>query len=1160
MIDIENVAKRFMPSVRNSLNIYNGQKVIMSSINGKNARKISKKASRSVQSEVIKNYEPANSKSLIKRPSVDHVRLNCEENMVLVGPLDMKCINPASERPSVDSLKTRIDSISNSTNMFNSAIVNNRPTGHHTSDNTKCVKKRRVECKSANVYKVPMSMEKISSLSLSENVPSSNFVNSRSLSKKDIPLHVQNKSNMVNIKSKSLCNLSEGGKCSYIKLANKNVNNLINKVCFVAREIEKQDIDIFAVTESWLVPAISDAVIAINGYTVYRKDCEENKMKHGVCCYIKSDIKVGSVSAEIENTLAIELLPWNVYILVVYRPPSNNDEKNEALKNFLLTFCPDKEIIVLGDFNLPSLKWNQLAISENATPQDKTFLDIFTTLSLTQWIDKPTFFPSCNMLDLVFTSEADRMLDIELDPPFPACHHALISVTYLITAQSTGVDRPIKEIKIRHDWLKGKYRKISVEIKNIDWNYEFSCLSPTDAYAKFLETLTPLISEFIPKKKEGKNTLAPWEKNIPKDLEKNKKELWSTYKENRGRYGRHDPQTQDSLGRFFLANEEIKNYIFAQRCSYEEHLVGLVKGNPKPFHSYIRKKKRHRPSVGPLKIGNKLSADEKDMAECLVTNFKSVFVEETPPNPAPHQIANSNILNIQFSQEEIEKVLMQLDPNTSMGPDGVHPLLLKECAATIAYPIRLIATKSMVEGALPIQWKSSNITPIFKKGVHSEPLNYRPVSLTSVVCKAIERIVVTRLNQYLQDNHIINDCQYGFQKGKSVEEQLLLTYNDITRWYDEGHPVDLVLFDFAKAFDTVNHVILLKKLHKIGIKGNVLKWLQSFLTGRKMCVVIAGTKSASVPVTSGVPQGSVVGPILFIIFVNHLMSNMKNKVMMFADDLKLYIKLPHPRGENNVTYGQEDINRLVDSASSWGLRLNSSKCVVLRFRRNFANMDAPQEYMVNDAPLLEKTAHRDLGILLDSSLKFHDHIRETVFKARGTAINLLKSTVCRSPNFMVTLFVTHIRPILDFGSTVWNTGYIGDLRLLERVQRGWTKKVSGLANESYENRLRMLGIFSIQGRLLRSDIIMCWKIFNGKSTIKPTDLFALAPQKINTRGHKYKIYKPRPQTDVRKKFFSVRVVEWWNRLSPNTVNCSTLDQFKAKLACEIEEHLFEFAP
>ena len=181
-----------------------------------------------------------------------------------------------------------------------------------------------------------------------------------------------------------------------------------------------------------------------------------------------------------------------------------------------------------------------------------------------------------------------------------------------------------------------------------------------------------------------------------------------------------------------------------------------------------------------------------------------------------------------------------------------------------------------------------------------------------------------------------------------------------------------------------------------------------------------------------------------------------------------------------------------------------------------------------------------------------------MFKANGTSINLLKSTVCRSPAFMTTLFVTHIRPILDFCSTVWNTGYIGDMKMLENVQRRRIKKVDRLANKSYAERLETLGMFSIQGRFLRSDLIMCWKIFHNKSNIKPNDIFEFPTQRVCTRGHEFKIFKSRYQTDARKRFFSARVIERWNNLSVDTVSCPTLTQFKAKLAGEIGEHLYAY--
>jgi len=215
---------------------------------------------------------------------------------------------------------------------------------------------------------------------------------------------------------------------------------------------------------------------------------------------------------------------------------------------------------------------------------------------------------------------------------------------------------------------------------------------------------------------------------------------------------------------------------------------------------------------------------------------------------------------------------------------------------------------------------------------------------------------------------------------------------------------------------------------------------------------------------------------------------------------------------------------------------------------------------VSTFPLIQVVqSHPDLGVLIDADLKFHQHISKTVHKAAGLSQNFLKSTVCRSPEFMMTLFSSHIRPILEYCSCVWNTGYIGDLRVLESVQRRWTKRVSNLSNVDYQSRLRALNQFSVQGRLLRADLIQYWKIFHGKCCVAPADLFVMSPQS-GIRGHRFKIAHVRAQTDVRSRSFSTRCVERWNGLPDQVVSEDDLDSFKNLLAGALGETLYNFPP
>ena len=319
-----------------------------------------------------------------------------------------------------------------------------------------------------------------------------------------------------------------------------------------------------------------------------------------------------------------------------------------------------------------------------------------------------------------------------------------------------------------------------------------------------------------------------------------------------------------------------------------------------------------------------------------------------------------------------------------------------------------------------------------------------------------------------------------------------------------------------------------------------------------MAVSVGGCSGSPRNVTSGVPQGSVLGPLLFLVFVNHLVSSLSCKYVIFADDLKIYLGRP----TDSCPGLQPNIDVLHQLASDWGLQFNASKCVNLRFQRG-PSPSYESRFFLDGDPIAVTPAHKDLGVTVDSALKFHKHIELTAAKAGGTAVNLLKSTVCRSPEFMLTILTAHLRPLLEYASPVWNTGYVGDLILLENVQRRWTKQVIGLDHLSYAERLTKLDLYSVKGRLWRADMILVWKILHGYSTITPDQLFVMAPPTGN-RGHHFKLYVQRATFEPRKRSFAIRVVGDWNSLPASVAESSTVDSFKRSLAVSCGHKLQEF--
>ena len=763
--------------------------------------------------------------------------------------------------------------------------------------------------------------------------------------------------------------------------------------------------------------------------------------------------------------------------------------------------------------------------------------------------------------DLILTTESDRICEIQVEGPLPRCGHSPVLCVYTFQMSADcGVN---SDGSCRKLWFKGDYAALSRELELVDWDFELEILNVDQMFLRFREIVLELVDLFVPVS-DGKILRANTRFRPPSHLIRQRKILWSAYKQARRDFGRCSLGARDALDRYQRVNCEYRNFSVKQQISFEGRLVGLIRDQPKKFHQYIRSKKVGRPSVGPLRLSSgKISGDFQEMASEFANSYSSVYFTEPLPFPFPHQKCELRMRDIVFSPCDVDDVLASLDGSSSMGPDGIHPLLLKSCSSSLSYPLYKIFQDSLRQMTLPSWWKTSLVVPLFKKGSRSDPLNYRPISLTSVCCKSLERILARSLMEYLESSLLLSEDQFSFRDGRSTEDQLLLTYDYVASAVEDSLSVFLVLFDFSKAFDVVDHRVLLQKLSLLGVASSVLGWIADFVVGREMKVVVGGRSSSGREVKSGVPQGSVLGPLLFLVFINFVSPGVYSYCKLFADDLKLVMKVRVSPGSltlSDLSRYQDDIDLVYDTARSWGLSMNSDKCAVIRFGRAGRVMDFMNcvGFTMGGNPIKSVVSAVDLGVTVDSSLKFHDHIATVASKAGGLATNLLRSTLNREPSFMVSLFISHVRPIIDYCSCVWNTGYAADIRRLESVQRRWTRQVDGLQGLDYGRRLTILNLYSIKGRLLRSDIIKYWKIFHGKCAIMPRDIFVPPPSE-RTRGHPFKIGVSRCELECRRRSFSQRCVGVWNSLPQDVVMCESLPIFKSHIHRLLARELFEFA-
>ena len=594
---------------------------------------------------------------------------------------------------------------------------------------------------------------------------------------------------------------------------------------------------------------------------------------------------------------------------------------------------------------------------------------------------------------------------------------------------------------------------------------------------------------------------------------------------------------------------------------HEKELAKDVKANPKRFWAYTKSRNKIKERIPDLVTENAnetLTQNDQEKAETLSKFFASVFTAEPPaPLPTPREQRYEQPLeNTNINTEDIREILGKLKINKSRGPDDIHPQVMKEAAAAIAVPLTILYRKSIESGSLPKQWKQANVTALHKKGNKQLPNNYRPVSLTCIPCKVLESLIRRNIIAHMSHNGLLSNCQFGFVERRSTTLQLLYTIEDWAAEIDEGGVVDTCYLDIQKAFDTVPHLRLIAKVDSYGIKGKVLQWIQAFLTDREQSVCVGGIKSKPANVTSGVPQGSVLGPVLFVLYINDMPNSVSSNLTMYADDTKLYRPVRSPQ---DMRVLQEDLDALQRWSTSWLLNFHPGKCKMLRLGTSLYQKG---EYsLANSDPLADEKrpilawsdCEKDLGVLVDEELSFKKEVSARAKKG-NTIMGIIRRTFTyMNEEMFCCLFKSLVRPHLEYASSVWSPNLKQDIKRLEDVQRRATKQVPGLKSLTYPERLRRLKLPTLVFRRKRGDLIEVFKIVHGLYDVNSEHFFTMM-EDSNTRGHPLKIKKLRSSSRKRLTSFSRRVVNDWNALPEAVVTAPSLNCFKNRLDQHWQHH------
>jgi hypothetical protein len=830
----------------------------------------------------------------------------------------------------------------------------------------------------------------------------------------------------------------------------------------------------------------------------------------------------------------------------VYRSPNSDSENNNAMLNLINEICARKitKILIMGDFNLPEIDWDFEHVI-NASVYPSEFLDTFNDCFLFQHVTQPTrarLGQNSNTLDLVITNREELVSEFKHEGPLGKSDHCVLRFKVNCEMDSDQS----QTVKYLYD--KGNYEEMRTEINTVNWDQEIQKNDKDiDRQWMYFKTVyNNIVAKYVPVRKTHLNdrqTVTGKKHKYNKDITcavKRKHRLWQRFVE-----------TGDTLKyeQYRTARNLAKGLIRDFHRQVEKQIAKQVKTNPKKFWAHVNCKTKVRNDIPELVISTEQDGSVRktsnvlERAEKMSEYFSSVYTQEPDDeiNIESCELVLPKLSVMTVTEELVLKKLLNLNSSKSPGPDNIHPRVLKEIGKEICTPLTMLFNNSIEMAKIPDEWKLADVTAVHKKGEKSLSENYRPISLTSIVCKLEESIIRDRLIEHLKVNRLLSNKQFGFLKGRSATLQLLNVLDDWTKILDSGDLIDVIYTDFQKAFDSVPHRRLLLKIKSYGIDKNILKWIESFLTGRRQRVKIKGTVSSWSKVISGVPQGSVLGPILFVMYINDIVDKLCCGAYLYADDMKIYNRIQNVDDRIDL---QRDVDTVVKWTEDWLLKLNIAKCKILTIGNH--GIDTPNYYIdVNGVQhqLLNTSTEKDLGVIIDQSLNFDNHISEIIKKANKMTGLIKRSFTYLEYETFLLLYKSMVRSHLEYAQNVWSPYKVKHIEALEKVQRRATKIVPGLHKLSYTQRLKKLRLPTLAFRRVRGDMIETFKIINNIYDPEACPTLQHAAY-LSTRGHGNKLFKMHSVKNIRKYSFSCRIVDVWNSLPAHVIQAPVLMHLK----------------
>lgn len=756
--------------------------------------------------------------------------------------------------------------------------------------------------------------------------------------------------------------MANNSKPNVLSIYYQNIRGLRTKTDDFYTSVQNSEYDIISLTETWLEDSIYDSELFGSEYKVFRADRDQaatgKSRGGGVLSAIMGNCKASGISTESPLTnldiSCVKLMSdvKSFLLITLYIPPAQTMSVYKSLFTFLedLIFEKALDFLILGDFNIDQSNQNLKSIFENFCyiVGAKQFNSILNCL------DRTIDLVICNLPCMV-TRCAEPFIKDKEDPFHPTLEIELSLINSFKTCPLNA--------NSYYNFKKANFFGLYSTLREIDWNCLDNVSNVEQAVDIFYENLYTTIDTFVPKSVNKKNKYPPWfTPEIILDI-RAKKRNHRLYKKTK---------LLQCLTDFKFLRTKIKKDIKVAYRGYIQNVERNMQRDPKEFWNFIKSKKKNSNDIhSEMILGNDMFTGGLNISNAFAQHFESVY--QPPLNQTRTQY--TDIMNFEsplalptISVQSVCEAISKLKNKKSVGPDKIPRYLLKGCKEVLSEPLAKIFNLAITSKKFPKQFKTARISPIYKSGSKNNIENYRPIAILSSISIVFESILYDVIIKHVEPK--LSDFQFGFRKNRSVAGDLLdfVTYS--TDVLAKGNQIDTIYTDFAKAFDKVDHNILVHKLTSFSISLDFCQLIKSYLSNRNQYVSVNNYQSNTYIASSGVPQGSSLGPLLFLLFINDITSTIKScKVLLFADDMKVYKEI---KNINDCFALQNELDGIYNWSKENNLLFNIKKCKQMSY--TYSKKPIEFKYTMNYKELETVTSTKDLGIIFDKRLTFNDHV------------------------------------------------------------------------------------------------------------------------------------------------------------------------------------------